>query len=475
VAAHGGGADLDAAVAASRTISLALRSLYNQNSPSLKTRSVREVADDARRGEAAWWGNNGGGGGDCFGAAAAAAATAPTTTTTTTTNSLLSMYRHHATIILTKPCFLYMCRWHCRRMPRTADLRNTERVAAWLAQCSRAAASLESLSSSPSLSSSSQPPADASMSSPAGAAHGPEAAPRTMMRRISAACVKAACLTMDLVGEAFADRASFSRRNPFVISFLFAAILVIMANEIAALHHNPRYLAHAQLAISVLEHCAPADPQAKRLLDVATWFHVDVRARRSAVVGAAGHHPHLWESDDDVRPDHASPLLCIPPIADRPERDRHARDAGGYGSFLSDVPRTPYGPPPYAAAAARSSFDLSDRRHDLRHDLRPLEPGIRPLGDPRRTMSCNYAGFTYCPRPDNLYHHPHQHQPQSPPPEYGCRHVEPFAECAPTTLPPIVSVLHERQSFEGLSLCSDSTNGDVEFEATEGYLQAGVM
>lgn len=54
--------------------------------------------------------------------------------------------------------------------------------------------------------------------------------------------------------------------------FLFAASLIILSNEFAAIYPNPSYAASISNTIAIMRYCAESDPQANRLLFILTSF-----------------------------------------------------------------------------------------------------------------------------------------------------------------------------------------------------------
>ena len=124
---------------------------------------------------------------------------------------------------------------------------------------------------------------------------GPGRAPTRFSQRsekLCEACVTASVETVKLVHVAF-DSHYLAQRNPFIMCvpsqaacalplltriiifrryFLFAAILVILSNEFAALYENPDYEYCISQTISLTTYCAETDPQAERLLYILKSF-----------------------------------------------------------------------------------------------------------------------------------------------------------------------------------------------------------
>lgn len=99
------------------------------------------------------------------------------------------------------------------------------------------------------------------------------------MERFTEACVISSSHTIKLVQIAY-DAEYLPRRNPFIIYFLFAAALIIMANEFADLVKNPHADQYMRNSISIMEYCAKTDPQANRLLWILEAFRDVVLQQR---------------------------------------------------------------------------------------------------------------------------------------------------------------------------------------------------
>jgi hypothetical protein len=108
-------------------------------------------------------------------------------------------------------------------------------------------------------------------------ARGPR--PYLRMEKFSEACVIASTHTILLVNNAF-DAGYLSRRNPAVIYFLFAAALIILANEFASLYHVDASDTCILNAITIMNYCAESDQQAGRLLYIMGSFRDVVAAQR---------------------------------------------------------------------------------------------------------------------------------------------------------------------------------------------------
>lgn len=99
------------------------------------------------------------------------------------------------------------------------------------------------------------------------------------MEKFSEACVIASTHTILLVNNAF-DAGYLSRRNPAVIYFLFAAALVILANEFAGLYRVDASDTCMLNAITIMSYCAESDQQASRLVYILSSFREVVVAQR---------------------------------------------------------------------------------------------------------------------------------------------------------------------------------------------------
>lgn len=106
--------------------------------------------------------------------------------------------------------------------------------------------------------------------------------PYLRMEKFSEACVIASTHTILLVQNAF-EAGYLSRRNPAVIYFLFAAALVVLANEFAGLYQAEAPDICITNAINIMSYCAESDQQASRLVYILCSFRdvvVQQRARR---------------------------------------------------------------------------------------------------------------------------------------------------------------------------------------------------
>lgn len=103
--------------------------------------------------------------------------------------------------------------------------------------------------------------------------------PYLRMEKFSEACVIASTHTVLLTQNAF-DVGHLSRRNPAVIYFLFAASLVIFANEFAGLYKVDASDTCMLNAIKIMSYCAESDPQASRLVYILSSFRDVVAQQR---------------------------------------------------------------------------------------------------------------------------------------------------------------------------------------------------
>lgn len=103
--------------------------------------------------------------------------------------------------------------------------------------------------------------------------------PYLRMEKFSEACVIASSHTILLVQNAF-DAGYLSRRNPAVIYFLFAAALVVLANEFAGLYRVDAPDTCIANSINVMSYCAESDQQASRLVYILCSFRDVVTQQR---------------------------------------------------------------------------------------------------------------------------------------------------------------------------------------------------
>jgi hypothetical protein len=112
-----------------------------------------------------------------------------------------------------------------------------------------------------------------------GVTSGLDTGPISQRAKFSEACVVASTHTMLLVQNAF-DAGHLTRRNPVVIYFLYAAALVLLANEFAGLYQVEASETRIIKAINFMSYCAESDEQAGRLLSVLTSFRDVVAAQK---------------------------------------------------------------------------------------------------------------------------------------------------------------------------------------------------
>lgn len=103
--------------------------------------------------------------------------------------------------------------------------------------------------------------------------------PYLRMEKFSEACVIASTHTLLLVQNAF-DAGYLSRRNPAVIYFLFAAALVVLANEFAGLYRVESPDSYITNAITIMSYCGESDQQASRLVYILSSFRDVVAQQR---------------------------------------------------------------------------------------------------------------------------------------------------------------------------------------------------
>jgi len=106
--------------------------------------------------------------------------------------------------------------------------------------------------------------------------------PYLRMEKFSEACVIASTHTILLVQNAF-DAGYLPHRNPAVIYFLFAAALIVLANEFAGLYRVEAPDTCITNAITIMSYCAESDPQASRLVYIMSSFRdvvTQLRGRR---------------------------------------------------------------------------------------------------------------------------------------------------------------------------------------------------
>ncbi|CAG8955200.1 hypothetical protein HYFRA_00007216 [Hymenoscyphus fraxineus] len=94
---------------------------------------------------------------------------------------------------------------------------------------------------------------------------------RAKMKQFAESCVVASCHSIALVQVAL-EGGYLSRRNPFVIYFMFTAALVVLSNEFSFLYSNSLSKICVRHAIDIMRWCSESDPHAKRLLVILSAF-----------------------------------------------------------------------------------------------------------------------------------------------------------------------------------------------------------
>ena len=98
------------------------------------------------------------------------------------------------------------------------------------------------------------------------------------MEKFGEACIICSAHTVHIIHSAY-EAKYLPRRNPLVVYFLFAAALILLANEFASLYYHGDAQKCIPKAINLMSSCAEEDPQARRLLDILTTFRDDVLMR----------------------------------------------------------------------------------------------------------------------------------------------------------------------------------------------------
>lgn len=142
--------------------------------------------------------------------------------------------------------------------------------------------------------------------------------PYLRMEKFSEACVIASTHTILLVQNAF-DAGYLSRRNPAVIYFLFAATLVILANEFAGLYKVDAADTCILNAINVMNYCAESDQQASRLVYILSTFRDVVTQQRM--------QRKQSQADNATLPSIASQLYGVP-LANQQQQQQSANVGG---------------------------------------------------------------------------------------------------------------------------------------------------
>lgn len=276
--------------------------------------------------------------------------------------------------------------------------------------------------------------------------------PYLRMEKFSEACVIASTHTILLVQNAF-DAGYLSRRNPAVIYFLFAAALVVLANEFAGLYRVDAPDTCITNSINIMSYCAESDQQASRLVYILSSFRDVVaqqRMRRKQI-----------QTDSTSLPSISAQL---------------------YGVSASSQQQNP---------AAMPGQDPSSAAHRLHQVPIHIYPGMQtaPLNEPSSSF---HPPQSHTPVPPNLSVHlsPIQN------PQAASAGMDPYTMEAPSK-PPSLSTVLDLSGLDATrvpSLYSEESGADehIDFDALwawpsntpalgsprapgEGALNAGLM
>jgi hypothetical protein len=203
--------------------------------------------------------------------------------------------------------------------------------------------------------------------------------PYLRMEKFSEACVIASTHTILLVQNAF-EAGYLSRRNPAVIYFLFAATLVILANDFSGLYRVDASDTCIANAVNIMSYCGESDQQANRLVYILSTFR-DVVAQQCM----RRKHTH---TDNTTLPSISSQLygVSMPSQAQQQPQPNicnlaNTTDPINSSSRLHQVPIHIY---PGMETATINSPSASTFQHPPQHQPQPPEFSVHlsPIQDP---------------------------------------------------------------------------------------------
>ncbi|KAF2125811.1 hypothetical protein P153DRAFT_369810 [Dothidotthia symphoricarpi CBS 119687] len=162
--------------------------------------------------------------------------------------------------------------------------------------------------------------------------------PYLRMEKFSEACVIASTHTILLVQNAF-DAGHLSRRNPAVIYFLFAATLVILANEFAGLYKIEVADACIINAVNIMTYCGESDQQANRLVYIISSFRDVVTQQRMRRKQNHADNNKLPSISSQL---YGAPLSSQHPQQQQPQQQQHQPpNTGGLPNVTDPMNATP--------------------------------------------------------------------------------------------------------------------------------------
>ncbi|KAF2634880.1 hypothetical protein P280DRAFT_208997 [Massarina eburnea CBS 473.64] len=203
--------------------------------------------------------------------------------------------------------------------------------------------------------------------------------PYLRMEKFSEACVIASTHTILLVQNAF-EAGYLSRRNPAVIYFLFAAALVVLANEFAGLYRVDAPDTCITNAINIMSYCGESDQQASRLVYILVSFR-DVVAQQRV-------RRKQCQTDNLSLPSISSQLYGAPMSSQQPNpAAMPGRDPNNLTPRLHQVPVHIY-PGMQTTPLHRSSSSLHNPSHNTHTHVPPnLSVHLSPIQFSQGTTS----------------------------------------------------------------------------------------
>ncbi|CAK7230154.1 hypothetical protein SCUCBS95973_007476 [Sporothrix curviconia] len=88
---------------------------------------------------------------------------------------------------------------------------------------------------------------------------------RARSEKFAENCIVASYHTIAMIYQAHTEK-YLTQRDPFIVHFLFTAILLILCNEFTAMYRNTEYRVYLEQAMDLMSYFSEIDPQARRLI-----------------------------------------------------------------------------------------------------------------------------------------------------------------------------------------------------------------
>lgn len=143
------------------------------------------------------------------------------------------------------------------------------------------------------------------------------------MEKFSEACVIASSHSIVLVQAAY-EAGYLPRRNPAVMYFLFAATLVLLANEFAGLYSSREADHCISNGINIMMYCADCDQQASRLFHILEAFREVVNQQRDRRRRLQQPQPNLMGSLNQPTPPQFPSSASRPSVSSEPQQPQQS-------------------------------------------------------------------------------------------------------------------------------------------------------